>query len=83
MYILHKTGVFKGIAIGITGGVAHNIVQILVAYFFIRNVAIFSYLPILIISGIICGALTGSLAQALYKRVALFAENIDKKETDI
>ena len=83
MYLLYKTKLFKGAAIGITGGVIHNIVQILVAYFFIWNVAIFSYLPILIISGIICGAVTGSLSQALYKRVALFAGNIDKKETDI
>ena len=79
MYLLYKTKLFKGAAIGITGGVIHNVVQIIVAYFFIKNGAIFSYLPILIISGIIFGGITGSLSQALYPRVDSIFNRTDPK----
>ncbi|HAF27206.1 MAG TPA: heptaprenyl diphosphate synthase [Lachnospiraceae bacterium] len=79
MYLLNKTGLFRGIAIGISGGVVHNVVQIIVAYFFIKSGAIFFYLPILIISGIIFGGITGSLSQALYPRVDSIFNRTDPK----
>ena len=53
--------------ISVVGAVFHNIGQIMRAYFIVKSVAVFTYLPILIISGIITGAFTGFCIQYLYQ----------------
>lgn len=45
--------------VSILGAVAHNIGQIAVASLMIETVSIFTYLPILMVSGVVTGYLTG------------------------
>lgn len=48
--------------VSVTGGVLHNIGQVLVAYFMIDTYAVFYYLPFLLIAGGITGVLIGITA---------------------
>ena len=54
---------------GVMGAVAHNIGQILVAVVVTGTPSIVSYLPILLISGVITGTFTGFAAQAVVNRM--------------
>lgn len=53
--------------ISVIGAVFHNIGQIIVAYLIVKTSAIFVYLPVLMISGILTGTFTGLCIQYLYK----------------
>lgn len=59
MVILRKTGMFSIIGVSISGGVAHNIGQILVAMLVVETFAPAFYLPFLLIAGAITGLLIG------------------------
>ena len=54
---------------GVLGAVAHNIGQILVAIVVTGTPSIVSYLPVLMISGIVTGLFTGFAAQAVVNRI--------------
>ena len=54
---------------GVLGAIAHNIGQILVAVVVTGTPSIVSYLPILLISGVITGTFTGFAAQAVVNRL--------------
>lgn len=56
-----KTGRFGTTGISIAGGVMHNVGQVIAAVI-VTGPTVFYYLPILIISGIIAGAITGIIA---------------------
>lgn len=49
------------------GALFHNAGQLLIAYFITRTIGIFSYLPFLIISGIVTGLFTGLCAHYAQK----------------
>lgn len=51
------------VGVSIAGAVFHNIGQILVASFVVLTRAVFAYLPVLLISGVIAGLLTGIAAK--------------------
>lgn len=53
--------------ISVAGSVAHNIGQLTVAAVVLKDVAVFSYLPLLIISGVIMGIFIGVCAGLLLK----------------
>ena len=53
-----------GISIG--GAAAHNTGQILMASLMMRNTAIFAYLPILLLAGMVMGFVTAVVAQNLF-----------------
>lgn len=57
------------ITVGILGGVFHNVGQIIVAAFVIETYSIIYYIPVLIISGAITGAVIGILSLVTIKRV--------------
>ncbi|MDO4745344.1 MAG: Gx transporter family protein [Bacillota bacterium] len=69
MVMLKKTDIFSIVGISMAGGVAHNLGQILVAAFLISNIKIFVYFPVLIISGVVTGAIIGILAGLILKRL--------------
>ncbi len=69
MSILKKTKKFSVVGISIAGGVTHNIGQLIVAAIFLKNINIFYYLPILIIIGIIAGAVIGIISDIITKRL--------------
>lgn len=58
----------------VIGAVFHNIGQILVAIIITSTPGIVVYLPILMVSGIIAGLLTGFCAQFLYKKLKFFGQ---------
>ncbi len=68
MALLKKWGRVSIITVGITGGVFHNIGQLLVAAFLVETYGIFSYVPVLLVSGIITGAVIGVLSDIIYRR---------------
>lgn len=69
MVVLKKTNVFSVVGISMAGGVAHNLGQILVAAVLVANIKIFIYFPVLIISGVITGAIIGVLAGLILKKL--------------
>jgi heptaprenyl diphosphate synthase len=69
MVIFQKTKIFSMVGVSILGGIAHNIGQIAVAVFVVENIDIIYYLPFLLVSGVITGALVGILAAIIVKRL--------------
>lgn len=70
MLLLHRVLTDKQIwAAGVLGAVAHNLGQILVAVALTRTPGLIVYLPVLMVSGILTGAFTGTSAQALVSRL--------------
>lgn len=68
MILLKKTGRFSIAGVSMAGGVLHNLGQLLVASFLIKDLRIFFYFPILLFSGLASGIAIG-IAATLIMRV--------------
>ena len=68
MILLKKTNWFSCVTVSITGGILHNAGQIIAACLWTQTAEIAFYLPFLIVSGTIAGALIGLLAGIMTKR---------------
>lgn len=71
MVLLKKTGLFSTVAVSVTGGVLHNVGQILMACLLLETNVIVYYLPFLILSGVIAGVVIGIVSAIMVKRVQL------------
>ena len=69
MVLLKRTYRFSVTGVSIAGGVTHNLGQILVAAVVVGNIKVFVYFPVLIISGVISGAVIGVVAQLILLRL--------------
>lgn len=69
MILLKKTGLFSSIAVSVTGGVLHNVGQIIAACLWTSTVQIAYYLPALLVSGVCVGIAIGLIAGFLLKRL--------------
>ena len=69
MILLKKTGLFSSIAVSVTGGVLHNVGQIIAACLWTSTVQIAYYLPALLVSGVCAGIAIGLIAGFLLKRL--------------
>ena len=69
MVLLKKTGLFSTVAVSVTGGVLHNIGQILMACLLLETNVIVYYLPFLILSGVIAGVVIGVVSAIMVDRV--------------
>ena len=69
MLIAMKSDKFSMTGVSIVGGVSHNIGQILVAVSMVENLLVFSYLPYLMMAGLVSGLLIGLLAALIIKRI--------------
>jgi len=69
MALLKRTDLFSVTAVSVTGGVIHNLGQILVAMLILKNANILWYLPALIVGGVAAGLLIGLVSAILIKRV--------------
>lgn len=67
MIIAKKSGLFSLIAVSSLGGLFHNMAQLVCAYFIIGK-GVLLHLPMLCLSGIVCGVLTGIAAQIIIRR---------------
>lgn len=63
-----KSG-FSILGISVSGGVSHNIGQLIVAALIVENMSFFYYAPVLLISGTITGLLIGILTREVLKRI--------------
>lgn len=68
MALLGKCRKFSVIGVSALGGVVHNIAQCTVGACVI-GIGIFYYLPVLIISGAVCGVFVGVLSKLILKRM--------------
>lgn len=68
MVFLKKTGQFTVAGISIGGGASHNVGQLLVAMFVVQTYQVGYYLPVLLIAGMITGAVIGILSAEVLKR---------------
>ena len=71
MILLKLARVFSKSVVSIAGGVAHNIAQIGVSMLILQTDVVILYLPALIISGILTGAVIGLIAAMLVSKVDL------------
>lgn len=67
MLLAKKSRIFSLVAVSGLGGLCHNLAQFICAYIIIGKGVLF-YLPILCVSGIIAGVLTGIAAGIIVKR---------------
>ncbi len=67
MIIAKKSNLFSIVAVSSLGGIFHNMAQLLCAYFFIGKGVLF-YIPVLFVSGALCGILIGIAAKILVRR---------------
>lgn len=71
MILLKKTHLFSPVGISVTGGVLHNIGQLLMAWLVLGTAGVMYYLPVLLIAGTVAGTLIGLVAAYLCKRLDL------------
>ena len=69
MALLKKWDRFSHVGVSVAGGVAHNAGQILMAMWLLGNARLVYYYPILVISGVAGGILTGLTAAMLIRRI--------------
>lgn len=69
MIVCKKLGLFEILGISMIGGITHNVGQILMAFFVLKSVGIFYYIPILLIAGLVTGMLIGLIAREVLKRI--------------
>ncbi len=64
--------VFGPVGLSVFGAVAHNIVQLLIAYLlFVKNTEIFILLPVFIATGVVTGTLTGLVSAIIIEKSQL------------
>lgn len=69
MYIFNRFHVLGTLGISIVGGIFHNIGQLLVAMFVVKELKIIYYAPVLLLSGCITGCLIGLLSGLVLLRL--------------
>lgn len=72
MVLLRRIDRFSTVGISVAGGVAHNAGQILMAMLILQTKQLLGYLPVLAVSGIAGGVLTGLAAALLIRRIPEF-----------
>ena len=64
-----KTILFSIFGVSMTGGVFHNLGQLLIAIFILSSLNLIFYLPVMIISGIVMGLINGMVAWLLLQKL--------------
>ena len=68
MLLLKRAGTFSILGVSVAGGVGHNLGQILVAAAVLGRGALW-YLPALLVSGVLAGAVVGAAGAIVIKRI--------------
>ena len=71
MWLLKRTAAFSEVGVSIAGGITHNVAQIFVACIIMETSQIVYYLPALLISGAVTGAVIGIGGALLIKKLKL------------
>lgn len=75
MAAVMKSGWFSRVGVSIAGGIVHNIGQLCAAAWVTKTMGVFTYLPVLLVAGVVAGALIGLLGNLVVERI----EGIVKK----
>ncbi len=67
MFLLKKTDKFSIAGVSMAGGVLHNLGQLLIAAFLIKDIRIFIYFPVLLFSGLAAGIAVGVAATLIIR----------------
>lgn len=67
MMAAKHSGLFSLIGVSSVGGIFHNMAQLVCAYFFIGKGVLF-HIPVLCLTGAVCGVLTGVATQLMLRR---------------
>ena len=65
MYLLSRRDDISLIGMSMTGGVLHNVGQVITAAIVVKTLQLTWYLPVLLVAGLVTGAIIGSLAKLL------------------
>lgn len=71
MAILKKTDVFSPAGVSVAGGICHNLAQVCAAAVILDTAQVAYYIPVLIIGGVISGAVIGLTGSILIKKVRI------------
>ena len=69
MALLQKSGKFSVIGVCIAGGASHNVGQLIVAMIVVETYQVGYYLPVLLVAGVITGALIGIISSQVLVRI--------------
>lgn len=69
MFLACRFNLFSTVGVSVIGGVFHNVGQIIAAIIMIENTGLAYYLPPLILSGVVTGALIGFIAGILIEKM--------------
>ncbi len=69
MLLLRRLGGFSSIMVSVTGGVMHNVGQLLAAVFLLHSSVLLYYFPVLLAAGMAAGAVIGLLAGLVQQRI--------------
>lgn len=69
MNLMIRSGKFSVTGVSISGGVSHNIGQLLIAMAVVETYRVGYYLPVLLIAGAVTGALIGIVVNEVLKRL--------------
>ena len=72
MLLLRKIGGFHRTVVSLTGGVMHNVGQLMAAVALLHSQVLLYYLPVLMVAGVMAGALIGVVAGLITERILLF-----------
>ena len=72
MAALSKRDLFSVTGVSMAGGIAHNIGQLVVAMLVVETYQVGYYLPVLLIAGVLTGAVIGIVASEVLKRIRIF-----------
>lgn len=69
MMVLKKTDWFSITGISVSGGVMHNLGQLVLAVFLMENGRVFYYAPVLLVTGTVSGVLIGMAGAFLHRHL--------------
>ena len=69
MWLLTRREGYSIIGISMAGGVMHNVGQIITAAIIVKTLQLTWYLPVLLVAGLVTGAIIGTVARLLMPRV--------------
>lgn len=72
MILFKKFFRFSAVSVSLIGGIFHNVGQVLMAAYLLKNAALWYYLPYLLIAGSVAGVTIGVLGGVLIKRLSPF-----------
>lgn len=80
MALLCRSGRMSPAGVSAAGGIAHNLAQLLCAALVTGSTAVFAYFPALLISGTLCGLLTGLCAAGALRALPNSRNEVSKSK---